>query len=106
MIKGECKGKRRRGVGLIIAPGRLTDLVIESYIDENIIRVDTKMWDEIVWFLITDYVVNEYEITEDKDKLFNLLCEEADRGENIFLGDLNGSMGKNHRNIESDVKRM
>lgn len=92
----------RGGVGLIIKPTRLKDIINEEYISERLLRIEMKLLREETWNVIIAYGENDDARKEEKDKFFEEVQKAIDDGgESILvMGDLNGRVGKQNEGIE------
>lgn len=83
-----------QGVGIIVAPSRLKNIIQEEYVNEQILAVKIKLVYEEIWTLIIEYGVNENARKEEKDNSFEKLQNQIDKGEEnvIVIGDLNGQV--------------
>lgn len=96
------KERAKEGVGLIIAPNKLKDLIQEEFINERLLTVKIKLIDEEIWTVIVAYGENENARKEEKDKFFDELQKQIDEGEEnvMIIGDLNGRVGNKNSGIE------
>ncbi|KAK9739722.1 hypothetical protein QE152_g8722 [Popillia japonica] len=88
---GVDEGRRaREGVGLIIAPNRLIDIISEEYVNERILTVKIKLLNDETWTLIVTYGENEDANKEKKEEYFMAIQQEIDEAESnvLIMGDL------------------
>ncbi|KAK9674642.1 hypothetical protein QE152_g40962 [Popillia japonica] len=84
---GVDEGRRaREGVGLIIAPNRLIDIISEEYVNERILTVKIKLLNDETWTLIVTYGENEDANKEKKEEYFMAIQQEIDEAEKIKSG--------------------
>lgn len=62
----EEKERAKGGVGLIIAPGRLQDIIEEKYVDERIKTIQIRPTEKETWTMIIAYGQNEDARKEDR----------------------------------------
>ncbi|GLV37385.1 hypothetical protein CBL_10648 [Carabus blaptoides fortunei] len=66
----EDTGRAKGGVGLVVAPNRITKIINEKSTNERLLKVDMKQDVEETWTIIVAYGVNDDAQKEEKDKFF------------------------------------